>query len=84
MSCTLIVQLFSKFLRLHFQCISVTIGNNLKGHRCFVYLQCKLACKKCAVVLLVFFFSPYSSCVGGPESSPGQSPFPCSTDLKPQ
>lgn len=24
------------------------------------------------------------SCVGGPESSPGQSPFPSSTDLKPQ
>lgn len=28
----------------------------------------------------------YSNCssVGGPESSPGQSPFPSSTDLKPQ
>lgn len=30
-----------------------------------------------------FSFSP-CSCVGGPESSPGQSPSPSSTDLKPQ
>lgn len=77
MSCTLIVQLFSKFLRLHFQCISVTIGNNLKGHRCFVYLQCKLVCKKCAVVLLVsFFFSLTLAAWGVQSPRPASLRFP--------